>query len=284
MPSDTFILGQTGFALFAEQPAIEVNGILQQYWSYCVGIANGGSAAFMPEDDNTFKDVYFRVARKWYGFPLDGVVGAAEQGPKGAAQAPAPAPDDSIYNKPGLDFWRAVSFETGLFGWFGKANIPNLPYLNANGVSYNQSDPATFDKDYFERIGVDARVKYFDLDVYGLVFWGHDPFPGFLQDQITPAGPTDHVGFFVQADYMFKPWIMGFLRYEQVKICNPGLATYSPGISGGEEARFVPGVIFDIRQNLQLASEVYVDLLNVSPATGYPESTCQWITTVKLAF
>src|SRR5271157_2689843 len=110
MPSNTFIVGQTGFALFAEQPAIELNGILRQYWSYCVGFSNGGSAVFLPQDDNTFKDVYFRVARKWYGFPLDGVVGAAEQGAAGAA--PAETPDDSIYNRPGLDFWRAVSFET----------------------------------------------------------------------------------------------------------------------------------------------------------------------------
>ena len=38
MPSNTFILGQTGFALFAEQPAIELNGVIQQYWSYCGGV------------------------------------------------------------------------------------------------------------------------------------------------------------------------------------------------------------------------------------------------------
>jgi len=285
MTSNTFILGQTGFALFAEQPAIEINGIIEQYWSYCVGIANGGSAAFLPEDDNTFKDVYFRVARKWYGFPLDGVVGAAEQGEKGAKNATqAQPPDDSIYNKPGLDFWRAVSLETGVFGWFGKANVPNLPYLNASGVSYDPNNPSTYDKDYFERIGIDARMKYFDLDVYGMAFWGHDPFPGFLQDMITPAGSTNHYGFFVQADYMFKPWIMGFLRYEQVWISNPGLQPYSPGISGGEESRLVPGAIFVIRQNLQLASELYIDMQGVNPASGYPESTYEWITTVKFAY
>jgi hypothetical protein len=226
MPSDTFVLGQTGFALFAEQPAIELNGVIQQYWSYCVGIANGGSAAFLPQDDNTFKDVYFRVARKWYGFPLDGVVGAAEQGPKGAAQPAPAAADDSIYNKPGLDFWRAVSLETGFFGWFGKSDVPSQIGANSSGAvivnPYNPNDPNTYIKDYFTRLGVDARVKYFDLDVYGMVFWGHDPFPGFDQNFIA-AGPTDHVGFFVQADYTWKPWIMSFLRYEQVRILNPGL-------------------------------------------------------------
>jgi hypothetical protein len=292
MPSNTFVLGQTGFALFAEQPAIEVNGIIQQYWSYCVGIANGGSAAFLPQDDNTFKDVYFRVARKWYGFPLDGVVGAAEQGPKGAAQ-PAPASaDDSIYNKPGLDFWRAVSFETGFFGWFGKSDVPSQIGVNSSGAAivnpYNPNDPNTYIKDYFTRLGVDARVKYFDLDVYGMVFWGHDPFPGFDQNFIA-AGPTDHVGFFVQADYTWKPWIMSFLRYEQVRILNPGLQAYNVDgngtvTSGGEEARLVPGVIFSVRQNVHVSSELYIDLLDVPLATGYPEATCQWISTVSFAF
>ena len=88
MPTDTFTLGQTGFILFAEQPAVELNGILQQYWSYAVGIANGGSAVLLPQDDNTFKDIYFRVARKWYGPPLDGVVGARRRPPRAQPQTP----------------------------------------------------------------------------------------------------------------------------------------------------------------------------------------------------
>ena len=151
MPTDTFTLGQTGFTLFAEQPAVELNGILHQYWSYTVGFANGGSAVALPSDDNTFKDVYFRVARKWFGSPLDGVIVAPAQAEAGqAAQA-----DDSVYRMPGLDFWRAVSLETGVFGWFGKSNIPNLPYLAANNLTYNPSDSSTFVNDYFQRVGVD---------------------------------------------------------------------------------------------------------------------------------
>ena len=285
MPSNTYILGQTGFSLFSEQPGIEINGIIKQYWSYYLGIANGGSAAYLAQDDNTFKDVYFRVSRKWYGFPLDGVVGSSDGGEKGAAQPQAP--DDAVYNKPGLDFWRAVSFETGVFGWAGKANIPNLP----SGLSYNPNDPATFNKDYFTRIGLNARVKYFDIDVYGMIFWGHDPFPGYLQDGVTPAGPTDQMGIMVESDYMFKPWIMGFLRYEQVKVFNPAFTNESlilaPGAppQGPEQARVVPGAIFAIRQNLQLATEVYIDLQGYPAAVaGIPESTYQWITTVKFAF
>ena len=49
----------------------------------------------------------------------------AGEGRPGAT--PDTATDDSVYTKPGLEFWRAVSLETGVFGWFGKSNIPNLP-------------------------------------------------------------------------------------------------------------------------------------------------------------
>jgi hypothetical protein len=283
MPTNSFTLGQTGFILFAEQPAIELSGVIKQYWSYAVGFANGGSAVSLPQDDNTFKDVYFRVARKWYGFPLDGVVGAPAPSAQGAAEGAAT--DDSVYNRPGLEFWRSVSLETGVFGWFGKSNVPNLP----SGLPYDPNNPATFVNDYFQRIGLDARWKYFDLDVYGAAFWGHDPFPGFLQDMITPAGNTDHFGFFVQADYMVKPWIMCFVRYEQVKIFNSGLVPYFTApdgtvLSGGEQARVVPGITFAIRQNLRLSSEVYIDVRGVDPATGYPEATDQWITSLQWAF
>jgi hypothetical protein len=156
-----------------------------------------------------------------------------------------------------------------------------VPDLNVAGLTHN---------DYFQRVGIDGRFTYFDLDVYGTAFWGHDPFPGFLQDTITPAGPTDQFGFFVQADYMFKPWLMGFLRYEQVKIFNSGLVPFTQAadgtlISGGEQARIVPGVTVVIRQNLHVSSEVYIDTRGVdNPATGYPEANCQWITTLKWAF
>jgi hypothetical protein len=276
LATNTFSLGQTGFVLFAEQPAIELSGVVKQYWSYAVGIANGGSAALLPSDDNTFKDVYFRINHKWFGYPLDGVVGT----PASAAKAGGDAqqPDDAVYNMPGLDFWRAVGFQTGVFGWYGKSNVPNLPYLASSGLPYDPNNPNTFVKDYFHRVGLDGRLQYFDLDIYGAMYWAHDPFPGFLQDNITPAGPTDHFGLFVEADYYFKPWIMGFLRYEQVRIFNPGLADE-------EQARVVPGVVFQIRQNLHLSSEVYIDTRgNDVPNPDIPESTCQWITTLQYAF
>jgi hypothetical protein len=271
-PTNTFTLGQTGFILFAEQPAIELNGIIKQYWSYAIGIANGGSAVTLPQDDNTFKDIYFRVARRWFGPPMDGVVGSAGQSAGGAAEGQQPCPDELAPS--GLDFWRAVSFETGVFGWFGKSNVPNLPL---SGLAYDPNNAATFENDYFQRIGVDGRLKYFDLDIYGAAYWGHDPFPGFSQSLIA-AGNTDHFGFFIEGDYYFKPWIMSFLRYEQVWIFNPLL-------QDEEQGRVVPGITFVIRQNLRLSSEVYIDVRGAhDPDPDIPESTAQWITSLQFAF
>ncbi len=267
MPTNSFVLDATGFTLFAEQPGIEASGIIKQYWSYAVGFVNGGSASGLSVDDNTFKDVYFRVARKWYGYPLDGVVGQAGEPGKGAAKAEQR--DESEYATPGLDFWREVGLETGVFGWWGKSSIAN-PTTGA------------FDNDYFHRIGLDARWQYFDLDIYGAAFWGHDPLPGYSIAPPASDGVTDHFGFFIQADYMIKPWLMAFVRYEQVKIFNLALADE-------EQARVVPGISITVRQNLRLSSEVYINtrhspILGTLDTGNNPEFNDMWVTSLQWAF
>jgi hypothetical protein len=264
----SFTLGQTGFILSAEQPAVELSGIYRQYWSYAVGIANGGSAVGLAQDDNTFKDVYFNVTHRWFGYPLDGVLGQVVPSDKSpAAQPQASNSDDSDAGPPGLDFWRAWDFDTGFYGWFGKSNVPLA------GVDYDPNDHSTFANDYFQRVGVNGRWTWFDCDTYGTIFWGHDPFPGFDQNSIA-VGPTDHVGYMIETDYMLKPWICTFLRYEQVKI-------FKDGFADEEQARVIPGVDFAIRQNLHVSTELYVDTLgNDVPNPDIPESTCQWVTTL----
>jgi hypothetical protein len=271
MPFSTFSLGQTGFTLFAEQPAIELNGIYKQYLSYAVGIANGGSAVGLPVDDNTFKDVYFSLLYRWFGYPLDGVMGQAAPSGTSPSQA-AKAGEDCDAAPTGMDFWRAWNFDTGVYGWFGKSNVPLPP-----PPDYDPNDHSTFRNDHFERVGVDARLTWFDIDIYGTAFWGHDPFPGFDQNNIA-VGPTDHAGYMAEADYTVKPWIVTFVRYEQVKIFN-GL------LKDEEQARVVPGVVFAIRQNLHISTEVYIDTRGVDiPNPDIPESTNEWITTLWWAF
>ena len=225
--------------------------------------------------------MYFRVARRWYGFPLDGVIGQATPSAGSTPDQNGKADDDNEGAAPGLDFWRAWNFDTGIYGWYGKSDVNSMP-----GVPVNPNDHTTFVDDHFQRIGIDGRFTYFDLDLYGTAFWGHDPFPGFDQNMIA-VGSTQHWGFMLEADYMVKPWICLFVRYDQVQILDGKLPDEN-------EARIVPGVVFAIRQNVHLSSEVYIDTHgndNPNPANpsspsavGLPEATTEWITTLWWAF
>ena len=167
-------------------------------------------------------------------------------------------------------------FETGVFGWYGKSNVP-LPSPPSPG--YDPNNPGTFGKDLFSRVGIDARLWNGNIDIYGMAFVGHDPFPGFAQNSISAAGPTDHAGYFIEADYQWNAWAMAFLRYEQVRIFDGAFANQQQG-------RVVPGVVLMIRQNMRLSSEVYINtqsLTVVDPAM-IPQSTTQWITTLWWAY
>jgi len=149
-----------------------------------------------------------------------------------------------------------------------------------NGVTngYSANDPSTFTKDKFSRIGVDARWWTGGLDIYGNAFVGNDPFPGFSQQTMAFTGPTNHAGYYVEADYQLNAWIMSFTRYEQVKI-------YNGAFSNQQQARVVPGIVLAIRQNMRLSSEIYINTQQLQAFDPtIPQSTTQWITTLWFAF
>jgi hypothetical protein len=259
-------IGLTGFSLESTQLAIEANGIIKQNWSYAVGIANGGSAAGAPADDNTFKDIYFRVARVWFGFPFDGVVGAPAQTKTAAAQNSDDEESEDEMEPPGLDFWRAVRLETGIFGWKGRSLVPPV-----SGFSTDVQ------KENFERIGGDFRFQCFDWNIFGLGYWGHDQFAGLLDDG-TDLGAESHFSYFVEADYFFKPWLLGLVRYEQTKFHNETRGALQ------DQARVVPGLIFLIRQNVKLQFDLYINTQPNSGVTDAPQATNQFITQLDMAF
>ena len=121
--------------------------------------------SLLPVDDNTFKDVYFRVAHRWYGLSL-WTACSARRRRSAAARAPARSngrqrhDDDSEAGPPGLDFWRAWNLDTGIYGWYGKSNVPLTP---ATGVAYDPNNHSTFADDHFQRIGIDGRLTWFDM-------------------------------------------------------------------------------------------------------------------------
>ena len=239
----------------AQSAAIEVHGIIKQYNSYAFGFANGGIVSGGQLDDNTHKDVYFRVARKWFGFPLDGVIGSVASDDDADAAEGDQGLDDVPSYPQGLDWYRAWGLETGFFGWWGQGEIPAETREVLGSVPV-VGDPLDIDtetvfparEDNFRRIGFDARLQWYDLDIYGLAYWGHDSFAGRLSG--VDLGVEDHFSYFIEADYMIKPWILAFVRHEQTHFDTPARATKE------NVARTIPGVVFLIRQNLKLQTEV----------------------------
>lgn len=59
----------SSFRVRRPQPALEINGLLGSHGAYGVGVAQGTSS---PTDDNTGKDVYYRLRYKFGGLGLNG--------------------------------------------------------------------------------------------------------------------------------------------------------------------------------------------------------------------
>jgi len=68
---DSAGLGHAGsaFRIQRPQPALEINGLLGSHGAYGLGVAQGTSS---PTDDNTGKDVYYRLRYKFGGLGLNG--------------------------------------------------------------------------------------------------------------------------------------------------------------------------------------------------------------------
>ena len=102
---------------------------------------------------------------------------------------------------------------------------------------------------------------------------------------ITPAGNTNHFGFFVEADYMFKPWIMGFVRYEQVKIFNPAWSHSARTDIGRRTGAGRAGShVRDPPEPAPVERSVHRRAGRQPRPRDIPESTDQWITSLQYAF
>jgi hypothetical protein len=257
-------IGLNTFSLEGTQNAIEVTGIIQQYWSYAFGIANGGSASGAGKDDNSPKDQYFRVARRWFGYPMDGNIGQAPLNPAKVGQNEQD--DDSIYEPVGLSWWRQVYFETGIWGWNGKSLIPPVPNFSMD-----------FRKDAFQRLGGDIQFQFFDLRVFGVGYWAHDQFAGLLADG-TDLGHEDHLSGFVEADYFFKPWLLGFLRVERTHFLKQARVALE------DQGRVVPGIVWVVRQNVKAQMDAYINTLHFNSNLDTPQNLNQIIFQLDMAF
>jgi hypothetical protein len=168
---------------------IELYGIVKHRLLYTVGVANG-----IPLPDqfgNNSKDVYGRVDYKIGGMGLDGDMGGKE------------APDKN---------WRDDSLRLGVFAYRGNAGGVDFPLIDEAGNTVNVQD------DHFVRTGFFASAYWRDLNVFGAYVHGKDTlrqFDGESGDFLLEIQPT-YDSWFVQADYLFYPWLLGAARYETV--------------------------------------------------------------------
>ncbi len=248
-------IGGNGFTFEPSQRGIEIHGTIRQNNSYAIGLVNGNGAS-SAWDNNTQKDFYFRVARKWWGYPLDGVLGEAKL--VNADATASDSPSEGEMAPVGLDFWREMQFETGFFGYFGR-NEASVTVeddvdlrLDSGGTFTLEGTKTIMRPDRFERIGFDARWQCRDLDIFGAWIYGWDKDP--ISDEDPDAVEPDELStWFVEADYYFKPWLIGYARYEELNYLSD---------ERQEEAgvkRAVVGTAAYIRTNMRVVGEVVID-------------------------
>jgi hypothetical protein len=181
---------------------IEAYGIVKHRLLYVAGIANG-----IPLPDqfgNNSKDYYGRLDYKIGGMGFDGDMGGRE------------APDEN---------WRDNSLRVGVFAYRGNAGGVDFPLESDAGALINVQD------DHFLRTGFFASAYWLDLNVFGAYVHGKDTlrqFDGDSGDFLTAIEPT-YDSWFVQADYVIYPWLLGAARYETV---TPGDRTV-PSVRAG---------------------------------------------------
>jgi len=161
-------------------------------------------------DDNNSKDIYGRVAYKFGGIGFDGYSKALEEGGE----------------LPQTDNWTDNSFTLGLSLYEG---TETLDEELENEVS---------------RLAVDARLQLGDLDLFGVWIKEDDSEP------LTFLPESENSIWFAQADYVFLPWVVGFVRYEQLEAAID-IRNEAPE----DLERFVPGLVFAIRANVKVTLE-----------------------------
>ena len=102
----------------------------------------------------------------------------------------------------------------------------------------------------FSRVGFDFRCQKQDLDIFGAVIFGQDDLINRHDDEFNP-NEESFVTWFLEADYYFKPWAIGFLRYEE--------QNFQSGLADQNIARLVPGAAFYARTNVRIITELLLD-------------------------
>lgn len=167
-------------------------------------------------DNATDKDGYVTLRYKLGGTPFD-------------KSAPTTGEVDKAIEGKSSGFWVDNALELATFAYYGRTEVTGDV------------------KDKFNRWGIGLRQAYQNLDLFGGFIWGRndDPYGS------SSTQGIDSQTWFIQADYVFLPWLIGALRYETLEVDRP--TDYS--VTNLDKSRWVPGLIFQIRPNIKLVME-----------------------------
>lgn len=198
----------SAFRIRDAQSGIEVAGVPHRSFEYVLGVVNGQGTSV--NDPNNDKDVYFRAGFKFGGMGLDGT--GAEEGDT------LPIADNYVDN----------SFMVGLYGYRGASGLTDGRQLAF--------------KDKFTRLGVDARANFGRNYLLAGFVRGRDdnPFNTSVRD-------VDSTAWFVELDRIFKPWVIGVVRYERLEIDG------KPDVT-----QLVPNLTLLARANVRLTLEAFI--------------------------
>ena len=255
--TSTLTVGSSSFAFEPALRGIEFYGVSRNYTSWCFGFVDGAGQA-VPSDNNSNKDFYGRLGHKWWGYPLDGEVVAPQktrakpkvevsrsQNPDDESStdqtAAAATVQDDTDPTPWVDYYRQTQFETGIFAYTGLNAVSPLN----NPFDFTSGTTGDLNRDRFQRYGVDFQWQHQDLHILGTGIYGRD----------SDAGTGFSISFyswFLEANYYFKPWIIGYARYEELRF-------QQGSISMNNIQRMVPGVALYPIANMAIRTEFNID-------------------------
>jgi hypothetical protein len=122
-------------------------------------------------------------------------------------------------------YWRDDSVLLGFFAY--------RSYIGENG-------------DTFDRIGGDARINYKDLSLAG----------GYIKGNNDETNEDKDI-WFAEAEYFVFPWMVPYLRYENLTVKN---------VDNADQARFIVGTAMLLRANIRVNLEGRFYTINESTA------------------